>query len=249
MQSGHPGALPVPRESGVMSITVLSPHRDDAVFSLGGWMRLWTQAGIPVRVLNFFTRSGYAPWLADGGDVSERRAYEDRQALRAVSPHVMARGFDLFDAPLRLKWPVRAVMGQSAEILDERDVEHVRGLLRRIARSSVVIAPLGLGGHIDHLTVRQAALASIPGWKLAFYEDLPYATWTGRERVEESVGEVSRERLRRITLRSRSRLRKQSWAAKYRSQIQRADAALIASWRESIWCPRPQVMTVSVGNI
>ena len=45
-----------------MIFVVLSPHRDDAAFSLGLAVDSWLAAGHSVSVLNFFTQSAYAPY-------------------------------------------------------------------------------------------------------------------------------------------------------------------------------------------
>jgi hypothetical protein len=41
---------------------------------------------------------------------------------------------------------------------------------------TILYAPLGAGGHVDHRHVhRAAALLAEKGWRVAFYEDVPYA--------------------------------------------------------------------------
>ena len=45
-----------------MKIVVISPHRDDAAFSLGLSIGCWLDAGHAVNVVNCFTRSAYAPY-------------------------------------------------------------------------------------------------------------------------------------------------------------------------------------------
>ncbi len=55
-------------------LTVLSPHRDDAAFSLFICLAKWSMfPSLKVKVLNFFTESAYAPYssASDAISVSE----------------------------------------------------------------------------------------------------------------------------------------------------------------------------------
>ena len=220
-------------------IAVLSPHRDDAVFSIGRWMRRWISVGVSVTVWNVYTRTNYGPWLAPGGDVTTGRAFEDKSALRKVASSIETRSASLLDAPLRLQRDVSRVMQQDARAVRPCDVAQVRQLIARV-KGDLIIAPLGLGGHIDHLTVREAATETFPETRLGFYEDLPYAAWAEEAQVLECMKAVQRRPLRRrvfsTPLRQNEKL---SWTLTYRSQIQREDAILIARHRpEVIWLPR-----------
>lgn len=222
------------------AITVLSPHRDDAVFSLGAWMKHWTETATAVSVFNFYTRTAYAPWLVASGDPIARRAYEDRAAMFQISPDIRHRSFGFFDAPIRLRCGVQGVMGQSARAVRADDAAAVATCLRHLDRAAFVLAPLGLGGHIDHLTVRQAALQTIPPHRLAFYHDLPYLDWTSPDEFATKLKEVERSPLRRVRCPPgiATRLQKQHLAAMYKSQIGREDAKLIARHLpEAIWVP------------
>ena len=75
-----------------MKIFVLSPHRDDAAFSLALSITHWLSVGHEVTVINVFTRSLYAPYAdseampasARLDHVSTLRRHEDRAALHAV---------------------------------------------------------------------------------------------------------------------------------------------------------------------
>ncbi len=126
------------------------------------------------------------------------------------------------------------------------DPGEFQALEQRIA--GAVIAPLGLGNHIDHLTVRDAAI-----WQerknLAFYEDLPYAAWNSDVAVRQCVQEVEKmsgRRLRPAILRRPCALAaKRRLVGFYQSQIDREEAGLIARFAsnygggERIWVPTP----------
>ena len=79
--------------SHALKILVLSPHRDDAAFSLSIAITNWLTARHSVIVLNVFTRSRYAPF-SDAAFVHENdelsyvsamRLREDEHFLRRIT--------------------------------------------------------------------------------------------------------------------------------------------------------------------
>jgi LmbE family N-acetylglucosaminyl deacetylase len=151
---------------------VLSPHLDDAVFSVQGVLRAAAARGERVAVATAFT---------DCEDGEARRA-EDRTALALLGAAVVHWG--LRDAPLRspayrsfrgLCTGTDATDGQARRALLDRWIETIH-----VSTPRWVLAPLGVGGHIDHRLAHEAALEAARqmgqrGPQLAFYEDLPYA--------------------------------------------------------------------------
>lgn len=188
-----------------MTIVVVSPHRDDAAFSLGLSIGAWLRAGHAVVVLNCFVRSDYAPYSdVENVHANDRISYvsavrlrEDQAwAKRYRAQRLQLRDLDLMDAPLRLACAVEEVL--TAEIRPgDRAVERVRGAIAKLLRrgDTALAAPLSAGGHIDHRVVREAAvlaLAEVPA-PACFYEDLPYAAAGGAltaERVAELAAEL-----------------------------------------------------------
>ncbi len=92
-----------------MNILVLSPHRDDAAFSLSLSLQHWLAVGHRVTVMNVFTRSLYAPY-ADAEKVPQHerldfisalRKREDLLALRKIGVESVI-DLDIKDAPIRL---------------------------------------------------------------------------------------------------------------------------------------------------
>lgn len=174
-----------------MKIVVVSPHRDDAAFSLGLSIQRWLDAGHAVSVLNCFTRSQYAPYsdveALHTNDrtsfVSALRRREDVAWARRYQGTISFHDLDLLDAPLRLACAVDEVL--SAEIrAGDRAVARVAGAIAKIVRKAgavAVIGPLAVGGHVDHRVVRQAVLQTVDqnAVPLALYEDLPYAAREG----------------------------------------------------------------------
>ncbi|MEE1941225.1 PIG-L family deacetylase [Streptomyces sp. TRM 70361] len=162
----------------------VSPHLDDAVFSAGGTLLLLARAGWAVRTVTCFTASVADPCpfalstqldkgLPAGADYMALRRAEDRAAQRmlgalppehlplAEAPH---RGYD---SPRRLFTAPRA---------DDRVAAELPRLLRpHLAAADLVLAPQGIGGHVDHLVTARAVAAVAPPARTAWWRDLPYA--------------------------------------------------------------------------
>ena len=165
-----------------MTITVVSPHRDDAAFSVGLTIGIWLDLGHHVEVMNCFTKSEYSPFgdLASAG-ATELRSYvtalrhqEDLRWAGQYGRPVGLTDLHLWDAPQRLHCSVEAVCSTAMNSRDPA-IAKIRTCLANRSSDALVL-PLGIGDHVDHLTSRMAAQdgwpASLP---IAFYEDLPYA--------------------------------------------------------------------------
>lgn len=149
---------------------VVSPHFDDAVFSLGGLfqgsvprLRVVTLcAGEPGPSLlsSWDARSGFA----SGAEAARRRRNEDRAACRLLG--VEALHLPFADFPYTGPKSVDAV------------IDALRGCLAGAAR---IWAPLGIGAHPDHLAARDAVLQLVleSSADLLLYADAPYASARG----------------------------------------------------------------------
>lgn len=138
---------------------VLSPHLDDAVLSCAGYMGCRKSL-----IATFFTE----------GDASyEARRAEDYEAAKIIGAQARHMGFK--DAPFRSVLysnfvgiigggfrPLPRLEKALAQLLDELDPE-------------LVLAPLGVGNHIDHRLLRYAATKLVRPERLLYYEDRPYA--------------------------------------------------------------------------
>lgn len=175
-----------------MKILVLSPHRDDAAFSLTLAIQAWLRAGHTVDVLNIFTRSDYAPFSdAESLHANDRASFvtalrrREDEAWRKQQGSVVLQRIDpnlgvltlidlnFKDAPIRLRCPPEEIFTRAVDPNDKA-IAKLGGALERSAHAALVV-PLALGDHIDHRTVREAALRTGGTQPLAFYEDLPYA--------------------------------------------------------------------------
>jgi LmbE family N-acetylglucosaminyl deacetylase len=175
----------------------LSPHLDDAVLSCGGVIRHLTGMRQHVVVATVFTAdapSDQAPsWLAQRNhrawDLYESpfkvRRDEDANATRMLGADFSHLGF--LDAMYRLDangTPLyqKNTVGVSIHDLDyKREEPAIQTKFRELAEQYAgqplyVFSPLTLGGHVDHLIVRNAVQAVWQEKHIIYYEDFPYAS-------------------------------------------------------------------------
>ena len=243
-----------------MKIVVLSAHRGDAALSAGLAVESWLRQGHAVEVMSVFTRTEQAPF-SDLGSLHPNDRVSFASAVRRREDEAWAKLYaglpgkgkltfvdlNLKDAPLRLHCSVNEVRGREP-LLTEKVMLKVKRALE-MARGGAVVLPLGVGLHVDHRTVVQAALPADAGnAPLAFYEEQPFAvqepgaidaavlactlaagvplqSWSAGESLEEQAAVA----------------RKQRMALCYDSLIDDATAAAIAAGsvahggRERLW--------------
>lgn len=186
----------------------LSPHFDDICFSLGAYVSHRRQ-GI---LLTVFSNSTYVakrddPRIASGDRqalVSALRRAEDLTFAQEVGLRQMTAGFD--EAPIRgrdIFDTDRSV--EDAATLDRKLFEAIMaaGRHRRVGSRPWLYCPMGIGGHLDHVTILRIVTSNYDtlraAYRIAYYEDLFYAAdWQARiaglNRFRAIVGPV---RLRR----------------------------------------------------
>jgi hypothetical protein len=145
-------------------------------------------------LLNVFTRSRYAPY-SDAAFVHENdelsyvtamRLREDELFIRRIKES-LPKGLknnlnmvdlNLKDAPIRLRIPLEDLSDTSVNPADP-SIEKIRKALTKQSEAGAMealVLPAALGNHVDHLTVREAAMHLATVLPSAFYEDLPSAT-------------------------------------------------------------------------
>ncbi|MFH0179240.1 PIG-L deacetylase family protein [Streptomyces cacaoi] len=174
-------AAPPPRTQPSRALVFLSPHPDDAQLALGGLL-----ARFGGRVVDVFS---HETW-------TRRPHYQSRPALASrllleeerVSCGVLGAELTVLghvDAADRAAW-------QEGYFLEPQAVDVARAtepelfervtadLAAEVAGGSLVLVPLAVGGHVDHVLTRQAALEliarkTLEPERVAFYEDMPYS--------------------------------------------------------------------------
>jgi LmbE family N-acetylglucosaminyl deacetylase len=143
-------------------VLLVAPHSDDVALSMGATARLLCGTTSP-RLVTVFTR--VAARAAD-----PRRAEDGEYAAAIGAAHTWCgiRESGLRPAIRRGGPPARLVMLGLTRAVTRR----LRPIL---APGAVVFGPLAVGGHVDHVLVRQALLGLRRRHRVFLYEDLPYA--------------------------------------------------------------------------
>jgi LmbE family N-acetylglucosaminyl deacetylase len=171
-----------------MTVIYLSPHLDDVVFSCGGWIWEQTQQGQEVEIWTICAGDPPQGSLSDlaaalhhnwqlGQEAVQARRQEDQWAcmLLGASP----RHFPFLDCIYRTN-PASEPFYQTVEDLfgglDPQETDLIGSVSERLAADlpgdAEVVAPLGIGNHVDHDMVRKAA--SRLNRPLKYYADYPY---------------------------------------------------------------------------
>ena len=168
-------------------LVVVSPHLDDAVLSLGAHVAARVAAGEHVEVWTAFTHAPAAadvpPGLRRFADYTARLAEDDRALA------VLGAGARRFDLPERV-WrqpPARGLRAAFRTPADSSGFDQLGRLQELVAEALArpgvrVLAPLGIGHHVDHVEVAVAALTAAVRLRatdrVGFYEDF-YALGNG----------------------------------------------------------------------
>lgn len=157
-------------------ILLLSPHADDVAYSIGGIVaRLSMRADL--RLMTIFGYSGWALPQASceksTDAISAEREREDRAycARRRID-------YDLLSCPDSFVMGYDKATELSIAATDDPRTEDVVNLIHNAVACrvpQVVLAPCGLGGHVDHQIVRIAADA-LHHVEVLYYEDVPYSS-------------------------------------------------------------------------
>jgi hypothetical protein len=157
-------------------LAVLSPHFDDACFSVGAFLAHLAGG----HLVNVFTQG--AP--AAGLDQKDVHALRDREDVAFAARCRLTR-HDLGCEQPMLRGRRPADLAGLADDLGQIGAP-VLACLDKIARGfgpgqrGTLLAPLGLGPHVNHRALSALIAGALPGLKarydVFFYEELPYAS-------------------------------------------------------------------------
>ncbi|MFJ2768861.1 PIG-L deacetylase family protein [Streptomyces sp. NPDC087300] len=223
-----------------MRVLLVSPHPDDVALSFGGWVAAHTRRlraqGWRFDLLTVFGTTLYAPHSPHA--VTK----EAVSALREREDRAYARRHGLRLTSLRQEDCSCLGMDDEEELIAPEAGDPRRAAVRQLlaaalAGADLVVAPLGVGGHVDHRIVRGAVRQSLGATPCLWYEDLPYA-------LESPVEPPAGHRPWLVDLRGHEEA-KQADLALYRSQLTAADTTEVLSYRpdgasvpcERLWSP------------
>ncbi len=213
-------------------IVVLSPHLDDAALSCGSLMAR-AATTTPVTVMTLFTTSQGRPSLSARAFLRQcnarkapalyaQRRSEDRMALRSIG--VTGIHFGLPDALFRRResgypriartlipeldcvyptFRLHISQGRVSPYDQRLLAELEQRVLLATTENDLILAPLGLGRHVDHVLTHQLGKALSRNRTVGWYADQPYALRgaeqvpvpAGAERLEHQVDPVAKARL------------------------------------------------------
>jgi LmbE family N-acetylglucosaminyl deacetylase len=166
----------------------ISPHFDDAVLSCAGliWeqarqgqqVEIWTIFGgePPVGPLSNLALAIHTLWKSgDGMETIALRKQEDEAAAACVGADIVHFGFQdcIYRRSPRGEHLYPETVFTSAHPGDSRLPGNIaRALKSELLPEDVLVVPLALGSHIDHILARQA-LEKL-GRPLWYYADIPY---------------------------------------------------------------------------
>lgn len=162
-------------------IIVLSPHFDDACFSLGGFLKAIGHG----TLINVFTCGRY---LAKSKQ--EPLSQTDVFALRDAEDETFARECGLRRIDLSCKEPILRDRRVSDLSYIRDDLEQIEGpvlsTLTRLAaefhpkEKGTLFAPLGVGNHCNHRALNALIINNFATisqkFEIMFYEELPYSS-------------------------------------------------------------------------
>jgi len=186
--------MPVPggAASAVSHIVAISPHLDDAAFSVGGLLAARARAGDRVTIVTCFTGNVATPTgfalacqldkgLSPEVDYMALRRAEDRAACAVI-------GADAVHLPL-LEAPHRGYARAPELFAARRDDDAMLAPLTAALAGQIealepdlLLGPLAVGDHVDHWLVRDA-LAAIDH-PVLLWEDWPYLARAAMRPVE-----------------------------------------------------------------
>ncbi|MDP9400341.1 MAG: PIG-L family deacetylase, partial [Actinomycetota bacterium] len=168
-------------------VAVVSPHLDDAVFSLGASIRGAVRRGTRVEVLTVLAGlpdsdrpagpSNAKAGFSTSGEAARARRREDERACALLGAE-----------PVWLGFPDDPYDGQPAG----DDV--ARALAVHLAGCDAVLIPAFPLAHPDHLWVSRVALGVLePGQVVGLYVEQPYASWNALSRARPIMPRASRD--------------------------------------------------------
>lgn len=174
-------AAPRPRSQPSRDLTVLSPHPDDAQLALGALLARF--GGRVVDVFSHETWTRRPHYRSRPALASRLLLAEEHVACGVLGAELTVLGH--MDAADRAAWrdgyflgpeSVDAARATEPELFDRVAAD----LATEVAGGGPVLLPLAVGGHVDHVLTRQAALhliahKTLEPERVAFYEDMPYS--------------------------------------------------------------------------
>lgn len=210
-------------------VLVLSPHLDDAAFSVGPLLAEFSDQA-KIVVATALTKSEPEPvgfalaCQLDKGlpaevDYMAIRRTEDIEWSRRIGAETVHGAFT--EAPHRGYQSAKELFGSvlaTDKLEDDLKVWFLE--LAEKFKPNIILCPVGIGNHVDHFLVRKAAQASLDSkFPLFFFKDQPYASKLNGFHVKDYFGDLSVWQELQIPLSEKSLAKAQFAAQAYETQI------------------------------
>jgi LmbE family N-acetylglucosaminyl deacetylase len=165
-------------------VTVLSPHLDDGVFSLGATIARAARGRARVEVLTVF--AGDPESSRPAGDWDRRAGFTTEGEAAAARRREDRRACSLLSAtPVWQTFP-------DEQYSDERDDALLAGALEEaLWGTETVLVPAFPLTHADHLHLAEVVLgAGLFAGRIALYVEQPYALWDEAPRLPDRLREI-----------------------------------------------------------
>jgi LmbE family N-acetylglucosaminyl deacetylase len=211
-----------------MQLTIISPHPDDAAFSVGGLLTRLPEAD--VLLITCFSSSCTSD-RNDAPVTTRERKLEDDAYSKFIGANLVRLG--LPDSGLRSNRG-RETLSEGHEMQLRSELKDQLGTVIKDPANMILFFPLAIGEHPDHIHCRDIALGYFSAQKLVFYEDLPYGQFAGGPAIVNSIVRQCYPHLRDlpVPLSPEQMKRKMEGLDLYKSQLHpkwRSDIALYAS--------------------
>lgn len=166
-----------------LKVFILSPHIDDAAYSLALTISKCTESNIAVTIINCFTVTKWTAIAVENKEISTvslLRKNEDVAFYRSFNGEINIIHLDLLDAPLRNGYIFQNQPFQQNEL---QLIEDLKKLLEQHVVGGILLCPLAIGNHIDHAICREAVIELYKKFSVIFFEDLPYAQRIGEDQI------------------------------------------------------------------
>lgn len=217
------------------TITIISPHQDDAALSLGNF--IFNHKETSISIINCFTVTDYSPLypVFDRADVMRKRRKEDVVFRTQINKNgIQFINLDEPDGPIRLNTRnMDAILTERN--LNYKDRVHLSSLCKSMAKhlKGLLILPLGVGGHVDHNLACLAGISLIKDNSLiAFYLDVPYWLRSSLEKIKrriQYIENLSGSSLTPYVEHSSTKWDKKLLSKMYTSQITKEEAIQIVA--------------------
>ncbi len=172
---------------------LVSPHSDDIAFSLGGTLLQDFFHG-PFLMVTIFTKSNFSPCIKilDSEMISKVRHLEDVEFADKLE--IKFQSFSFSESPLR-GYSRRDIFANNNPASDPIYTEVYCALSKLIKsyRCELIVSPMGLGNHIDHIIVCNICcrIAKENNIRIVFYEDLCYASQLTLKQIKVRAKSIS----------------------------------------------------------